>query len=259
MNTKTKFFTFLLIGLSLLTACKKEVENPEPQPINVPLGNLTLHLHSYIEQNELQAYGVEYTTSEGRKIVIDMAQMYISDIQLVKLDGSIYSVPNKNVLKVFELASVSIGSVPVGNYKTIRFKVGLNPTTNTLNPTQTEDSIILNKPSMWFSNPVQPNGYVFINIQGSIDTTVAMNGALVPFSYKIGTNENYMQVDMPEQNFTVLEDMTAYAHMEIDYSKLFSGIQLNDLNNLSVSSVIDNTLPIATAIRNNIPMLFRYE
>ncbi len=262
MNLKIKLFTFFIASMVLLGACKKDVDettNPVVDTEIVPTGNLTFHLHTYIEDNEVDAYGIEYTTAEGRIISLDIAQMYISDIQLVKLDGSIYTVPNKSILKVFETASLVIGDVPVGNYKSIRFKVGLNSTMNALDPTSTGDSIILNKPSMWFSTPVQPDGYVFMNVQGSIDTTVAMNGIPVPFSYKIGTNANYFQVEMPEQNFTVLENMTAYAHMIADYSKLFTGIQLNDFNNLSVNTVGDNSLPIATAIKNNIPLLFRYE
>ena len=259
MKTTTAILTLLITGITLFTACKKEVDNTDGSESTVPTGNLVFHLHTFLQDTEVDAYGIEYTTTEGRTLSLDLAQLYISSIQLVKLDGTTYDVPTKSVLKVFESESVVIGNVPVGNYKTIRFKVGLNPTMNALNPTETADSIILNKPSMWFSNPVQPDGYVFMNVQGTIDTTVAMNGTPVPFSYKIGTNTHYVQVEMPELNYTVLEGMTAYAHLVIDYSKLFDGIQLSDWSNLSINTVGDNTLPVAIAIKNNIPSLFRYE
>lgn len=241
-----------------LSACEKDNGNTNTS-INTPMGNLSFHFHTNIEDTEVDAYGIEYMTVEGRLISLNMAQMYISGIQLVKLDGSTYDVPNKTVLKVLESEVVVIGNVPVGNYKSVRFKVGLNPTINSLNPTMTADSVILNKPQMWFSNPFQPDGYVFMNVQGTIDTTSEMNGTPVPFSYKIGTNAHYTQVEMPEKNFTVLQNQEAYVHMVIDYSKLFSGIQLNSTANLVVNTVADNALPIAVAIKNNIPLVFRYE
>ena len=86
-----------------------------------------------------------------------------------------------------------------------------------------------------------------------------MNGTPIAFSYKIGTNKNYVQIAMPDRNFTVLKDQVSYVHMIADYSRLFDGIDLTVLSNLSVNSVSDNALPLATKIKNNIPKMFIYE
>ena len=165
----------------------------------------------------------------------------------------------KKVLKVFEAESYLAGNVPVGNYKTIRFKVGLDVTTNALEPNNSADSIILNKSEMWFSQTAQPDGYVFMNVQGMIDTTSDNSGSKIPFCYKIGTNANYLKIDMPEKPYTITKDQVFYQHIYIDYTKLFTDVQLNTASNLSIKTPLDNTSSLAQKIKNNMVSMFIYE
>ena len=256
MKTKTKLILALVItSLFSITSCKKH----PVEPVQTPTGILMMHLHTNIDTTEVDAYDSVYTDETGRRMSLNLAQMYISGVQLVKLDGSTYEIPDYNCLKVFETEGYAISNVPLGNYKAIRFKVGLNPTINALEPTNSLYSFILDKSEMWFTNPVQPNGYIFANIQGKVDTTTAKNGALIPFSYKIGTNANLIEVALPEKNFTVSDGMLSYAHLVIDYSKVFEGIQLNQVNNLTINSVGENTSSLATTIKNNISTMFHFE
>ncbi len=254
-----------IVTTLLVVSCKKDKDNSNNNDqsnsndqSNVAKGTLLFHMHTYIEDTEVDAYNVDMMTYAGRIISLSRAQFYISGIQLVKLDGSTVDLQN-NVIKLFESEGLTIGEVPVGNYKSVRFKVGLNATTNALLPSFSSDSIILKMQQMWFGSSAQPDGYVFMNVQGNIDTTNAVTGTPVPFCYKIGTNENYVSVSMPIQNFTVLKDNVNYVHMIVDYSKLFDGIDLTNPSNLNVSSAQDNSSSIATMIKNNIPNLFRYE
>ncbi|MCC6601469.1 MAG: hypothetical protein IT223_12475 [Crocinitomicaceae bacterium] len=251
----------LTVGLIIIAgifSCKKgDQELTETQ--QSPKGTLMFHLHSYLDMNEVDLYNIVYTTSSGRDISLSLAQMYISDIQLVKADGSTYSVSGKNVLKVFESETFEVGEVPVGNYKSVRFKVGLNPATNAVNPESSPDVAILNRPEMWFGTNAQPDGYVFLNVQGSIDTTALMTGTPVPFVYKIGTNANYVQVTLPDNNFSIMEDQVQFVHLLADYYKLFEGIQLDQINHLFVESPADNSSVTALTIAANIPKIFRYD
>ena len=112
---------------------------------------------------------------------------------------------------------------------------------------------------MWFGSTAQPDGYVFMNLQGKIDTSANLNKPLVPFSYKIGTNANYKQVTMGVKNFTVEEGKAVFGHIIIDYNRLFNGVQLNQMGNLSVTTASANSSAIATKIANNIPSIFLYE
>ncbi len=249
--------SIILISVFLFSACKKKTV--EPTKANTPTGVLMMHLHTNIASTEVDKYDSVYQDVNGRNMSLNLAQMYISDIQLVKLDGSIYKVADKNFLKVFETEGYKLENIPVGNYKAIRFKVGLNLTINALEPSNSTYSSLLNKSEMWFTNPFQSNGYVFANIQGEIDTTATKNGSLIPFSYKIGTDANLIEVSLPDKNFTVSEGMLAYSHLIIDYSKVFEGVQLNQANNLTINSVADNSSSLATTIKNNISSMFHFE
>ncbi len=257
INYVSLLLTIIIVGF---TSCKKS-KNEEPAPNNgsTPTGTLIFHLHTYIDNNEVDAYNIAYTTDAGRQVSLSMAQFYISDIQLVKLDGSTYNVDGKKMLKVLEAETYLIGDVPVGNYKSVHFKVGLDPVTNSMNPTSSSDSILLNKPAMWFGSTAQPDGYVFLNVQGAIDTTTDMTGTPIPFAFKIGTNANYKQVTMSDKNFSIINDQVEYVHLRIDYNRLFSGLQLNQNSNLSVTTVLANAVAPATVISNNISAMFSYE
>ena len=115
---------------------------------------------------------------------------------------------------------------------------------------------------MWLGSTAQPDGYVFVNFKGSIDTTAAAIGTtaqMQPFSYLIGTNANYRKVNMPDNNYSVTAGQIQYVHLIIDYNMLFNGIQLNHNSNLTVASVADNATPLGTAISNNIASMFSYE
>ena len=98
---KIKFIlSVLLISVFVISSCKKKTV--EPTTNETPTGVLMMHLHTHISDTEVEYYDTIYTNQDGRKLSLKLAQMYVSDIQLVKLDGSIYKVADKNFLKVFE-------------------------------------------------------------------------------------------------------------------------------------------------------------
>jgi hypothetical protein len=240
----------LIAGVIAVSSCKKK--DPADDGV-VPTGIMMFHLHNYIEDNEVDLYNIPYTTHAGRSISLSLAQLYISDVELIKPDGSTYAISNTKLLKKQETETYEIGEVPVGNYKSIRFKVGLNPENNVPDLKNISDSV------MWFSSLHVTQGYIFLNVQGKIDTSAAMTGTLVPFIYKIGTNINYKQVTMPDKNFTVTSGEITYTHLMADYSMLFNGINLSDNANLFVKTTADNATPLAQKIVNNIPFMFKYE
>lgn len=266
-RTLSSFLLLLIMSLGiLLTSCKKKTDDPEPEGNNPdsqngPKGRLYIHLHNYFETTEVDAYNIVYTTSEGRKIELRMGQVYLSNIQLIKLDGSVYTVPDVIVLSQQGIESYPIADVPAGNYKTIRFNIGLDPAANGKTPsTSTADP--LNRSEMWYGSTAQPEGFVFVNAQGRIDTTADASGSeaqMQPFSYRIGTNAHLKQKTMPDKNFTIVPDQAQYCHMYMDYTKLFAGIQINKASQLTVNSPTDNASELAAKIANNLPSMFFYE
>jgi hypothetical protein len=250
-----------LIFAITLPGCNDKSEDPEPgtQGNAVPTGKFAIHLHTYIDETEVDLYNITYTTLDGRAISVSLSQCYLSGFELIKADGTVLPVNTPNFLKVLDQYIYMLGDIPVGNYRSFRFKVGLAPSVNSLNPSESNDSIVLNKPEMWFASSPQPDGYVFFNLRGSIDTSQSLSGAMAQFGYKIGTNANYVQVNLPDRNFTIVENQLEYGHLVMDIAGIFSGIPLNQASNLSVESPSDNQTTPATWIVNNIPSIFRYE
>lgn len=254
----------LIISATVLamlgTSCKHSDSSPTPVT-TVDSGKFYLHLHTNADTNEVEDYGTVYTTSEGRKISVSVAEQYLSNIELVKSDGSIYSITGKIILQSRGTEQYYVATVPVGNYKSVRFHVGLDSAANKL--ASTADTA-LNHPEMWFGASAQPNGYIYLNLQGSIDTTTNATGTVAqmqPFMYMTGTNARYTQVTMPDHAtaFTVTKDVAAFAHITVDYYKLFTGVQLNNSMNLMIMSTSANSGSLAASIAGNIPSMFSYE
>lgn len=266
MKTLNKLL-IVLISISLMGAsCKKEKNNgPNNSSSNnnntdnnnnaTEKGTLLFHLHTYISDTEVDGYNITYTNEDGRKMSLSLAQFYISDIQLEKLDGTIISVDNKKFIKTLNIGTYEVGSVPAGNYKSVRFKVGLPAATNALQPSAAGgDSTLLKRTEMWLNTTPQPDGYVYLNAQGLIDTSADLSDKMAPFTYKIGTDANYKQVVI-KQNFGVTPNTVSYFHMLADFNKLFQGITLTG-SNLNISTLSDNSGVLAGDIADNIPLMF---
>lgn len=224
------------------------------------MGTLQMHLHNYIGTEEVDAYNVIYTLDGGRKISFSIAQFYLSNIQLEKADGSIYTVKDTIILKTQDQEAYVVAKVPVGDYKSVRFTVGLDSVTNLQWPTASGK---LNHSEMWFDATAQPEGYIYLNVQGKIDTTADASGSeadMQPFSFRIGTNKHVMQVVMPQENFTVSPNMSQFVHIYADLLKLFDGLQLNDPAQLHINTTWDNnSLPAAGTVSANATHMFVYE
>jgi hypothetical protein len=259
-KTQMAFIGLVTLAALTLNACKKDVDLTAKPATTVveEKGVLAFHIHSLVDSVEIEAYDTVYKLSDGRKFSVTMAQLYLSNIQLIKLDGSTVDVLGVIKLKQQQVEECELGSVPVGNYKSIKFKVGLSAAVNSAIPTNTDTT--LNQPDMWFNAAMaQPDGFVFVNFEGAMDTTVAANGSvLIPFSYKIGTNANLQTVTFPDQNFIILKNQTQEIHMGIDYAKLFDGIQLNNNGNLTMNTVSANATALGIMIANNIQKIFSY-
>jgi len=253
-----KLIIILFAAIIFSFTCKKNADTTPAATQQSTTGTLYFHLHTDVDTNEVATYGSVYTLTGGRKISVTKAQLYISNIQLIKADSSIYAVPNTVLLKVQEIEPYLVGSVPSGNYISVRFTVGLDSATNAKIPTSSD--IALNNQSMWFGASAQPSGFIFVNFQGTIDTTAAANSNnLIPFMYMIGTTANKRQVTMPYQSFTITTGQAQYLHIIIDYNKLLTGINLSNGNNLMIMSPRANINNVAKTISNNIPAIFQYE
>jgi len=248
-----KKITLFVFCIGLLVACKHNTDDaPQPNDPDIPavMGTVSMHLHNYIDYNEVDGYGITYTTLGGRKITVNAAQLFLSQFEFLRADGSVYTVPDTIILKEEDKETYTIAQIPVGNYKTVRFHVGIpSAQNNTANAPQLDASMRFAAPS---------HEYVFMKFQGEVDSSSTKTASMRPFSFKIGTAANYKEVTMPEQDFSVVEDQDHLIHLLIDYNKLFNGIALN-AKSLNVETEADNLSALASQVAANIPSMFKYE
>lgn len=265
-NYQTLIF-MSIISIFIVGGCKDK-NDPTPsnttdtteQPYTGPTGFLRLHLHNYIDQEEVLGPDEVYKNNAGRQISFNKTNLFISKIELIKKDGSVYKVPGKIILKNVDEDTYDIGDVPPGFYKSIRFYVGLDGETNKKSPSSATD--VLSNQTMWYGAAAQPDGYAFINFEGKIDTSANADGPekdMQPFSYKLGTAKNFKQVIMPDYEYAVIVNKTQFLHLYLDWNQFFKNVPLNNPANLKVSSIEAPAKDIETIIGNNITSMFKYE
>jgi hypothetical protein len=262
---KPAFLALLILSMvtAAFTGCKDRDDDDDDPTVVADSGTIKMHLHNFVEANEVELYGAVYETeAELRKISVDIAQVYLSDVRLVSKSGNERTIPGVIVLKLQTIQTYTLGKVPAGEYKSVRFKVGLSAATNAMEPSESPDATLLDRPEMWFGSTAQPDGYVFARFSGKIDTTADASGNVAdmqPFSYKIGTDSRRVEVALPDKTLILEKDRTEYLHLIIDWYKLFAGLQLSDPANLSLTTASENAGQLADKLATNIPAMFKYE
>jgi hypothetical protein len=281
-----KLLSVLWIVIGILFSCKKTESDPVPasvspkplEPTNpitdsvakdttkplVPTkyGTLKFHLHTFVGETEVEGYTYHYSNEDGRKISLDLIQLYISEIELIKADRSSIKVPNVTLFKNLEELSYTVGQVPVGTYQSIRFSVGLPDSLNNIEEFSAQPSAINNKSSMWFETSPKANRYVFFHLSGKIDTTADASGSvhqMQSFVFKIGGTEKKQIIQMPLSAFTIVENQSLYKHMYVDVNLLFRGLDLHKPESLRIESFADNSSDVAQIVFNNLSSVFKYE
>lgn len=251
---KYYFVLALWTGLSMgtFTACNDD-DNPATSK-----GSVALHIHTYAGGNEIEQYGDTVLLANDRKIAVSTAQLYLTNFRFIKLDNSEVQGPSTVLLLKQGIEEYELGDVEAGNYKGLRFDVGLSDATNASNPNPNDPALY--QSTMWFGSTAQPDGFVYVNFQGAIDTTLNADGtALTPFAYKIGTNANRVTITMPEENHSVVPGQLDIYHMKVDYAGLLNGITLGNPNYLQMTTPAQNNSLLAERLIANIQDIFSYE
>jgi len=242
-----KYYILLFI-LGVLVSCKKEeIEIIEEE--SAPTGKLWMHFHSTFGNIDIENLNQIYTNNQGKSVSFEKADLIISEVELIKLNDE--SIVVKNILlKTIGQESYLIGDVPVGNYKTVKFKFGVSANSNN----QISDT------SMWINPLNEAEGYWFLNTKGSIDTSSNNSNQFANFTYKIGGIENIQSINLPDNNFPVYEGIISYVHLNANYLELFRNLDLTNSTNLSLVLKDYQATNIAIDINSKISSsFFSYE
>lgn len=238
--------THILILLSLLSftfvSCKKDDDDHQ----HTIEQNLTLHIHNTAGTSEI-SYNTEYTNLAGRKLTFTDFRYYISNIVLIKSDGTELPISGKVFLVSPLTKNYSLGKVPVGSYKGFRFIFGLDSLTNHADP----GTYPADHPLAYQSNSIHwswNSGYIFMKMEGKVDTTLAANG--IPdkeYYYHIGTDMLRRTIDFSNKPFSVTSGSDKEILITCNALKILENVDMRTEN----ASHTMGTMPLATKIANN--------
>ncbi len=230
-------FRFLLLAVSLLAfaAC----DRTEP----VVTGEVPVSIATVIDGNAFEV-GQEYDNLQGRKFRFDGLKLYVSDIVLVKDDGTEVALtyePQDEPIWLYDFtnsivygAESSVGSngeliaggmkAPVGDYQGAKILIGVR---DDLNGDRDPVDYPVDHPlseqhsAFWTWN----SGYIFLKIDGRFDDSSDASGQSLEGSltYHTGLDTLIRNVEFLEgtHGFSVSESSNPPLQFELDVQKLF--------------------------------------
>lgn len=242
------------VAVAFLLSCARDEDN-KPQEPAATHAELLLDSHFKWGSAPLETQTLLVSTGED-SLSLDYAGMYLTDFVLIQEDNTELPLSGQVILlKTGSEQAFSLGQVPIGTYKGVRFSVG-SAALNTKQPIDYESGpLALQDPGMWWT---WNSGYIFMRLDGWVD----MDGDGVasddnsPLTLHLGTNNFAMPVSSLETtSFVISADGHNTLHMNVDLRELLNGV---DLATERVTHT-GNNLPLANKIKTNVPSVFSAE
>ncbi|MCB9034299.1 MAG: hypothetical protein H6553_10710 [Chitinophagales bacterium] len=231
MKTNIKFNIIIFLSVLLMSACSKEEDIS-----TTTTGSFQVVLENVVGDDALVLNNESYVNANGDTFTVTKFNYYISNIQLIKEDGAFYTYPKDSsffLVKADDAASkeIVLNNIPTGNYKGIKFVLGIDSLTNTDKPIEERTGVLSGSEGMYW---VWNSGYIFLKIEGSspqIDSTTTNPNR--NYKYHIGgfggystpTINNIKEITIQSSNpasvGVVKSNKTTQMHIMADVLNLF--------------------------------------
>lgn len=247
----------VLVSVWVLMACKPAKEN------NMGGGDFSIELQ-HIFGNTTLRIGNSYTNSNQETFTLTTFDYFISNIILEKQDGSFYAIPQDSSYFLIKLSEgskplIRFKNIPLGEYKSISFLVGVDSLRNTMEPARRRGSLDVGgraEGMYWTWN----TGYIFLKMEGISD--VVPDEQDKKFYFHIGGYGGYssatinnlrtIKIDFPQNTLKITSAKSPILHLKVDAAKIFSGgttISIAENPNVMFS-------PFSANIANNYANMF---
>ncbi|PCH68466.1 MAG: hypothetical protein COC01_03755 [Bacteroidetes bacterium] len=227
-----KEICLLLFAITLTAVvwigCNKDGDDITVDP-DPTYGTLKVTFKGKVGSDEFVMYN-EYTNSDNQVYRVEGLKYYFSNVVLVKSENTeekIDSVALINFVNNHTAAgntgeSISF-TVESGSYKGLKFYVGIDSTTNHVDP-----SLYASKHPLSSFNDTHwdwSQGFKFFMIDGKFDSDTS-GTPNQSFSFHIGLDDYLKTIDFSDKSFTVSENNTSEYSIELDISKIFDSVDL---------------------------------
>lgn len=215
-----KLSKYLLIGLITsftLISCKDE--DPEENDPVVETMQTRINLVPTYNGQPFDFLS-SYTTQEGYTIEFTKLNVIMTDIK----NGS--NVLTRSMVYKYEENPTLMwqGDGEYSEFPNLTMDIGVGPDRNNEDPSAlpADDPLnILNTDDMhWGWN----TGYIFLMIEGRVDTTQAQSGQnIATFTYHVGSNQLLKNVEINNLNWQPVSNSLYEANLTVDLYKVFDG------------------------------------
>lgn len=229
-----------------LQSCDKEDLNaPFTLTIHAKMGTADFYLDS------------AYTIDNGDKIEYSLFNYYMSNIELIKTDGSVILLKDVELVRFDSKPTFEItGGLPVGDYNRIRFDLGLDSVTNAQDPNSYPPSHPLSilQSTYWDWNTM----YRFTMSEGQFDTTGTGNNFNLTFTYHPGLNAQFREVSMNIPTVSVVENASSGHTINLQVIDMIrrSGDPIDMVNNQTTHCANAAEIALAARIMDNFVLSF---
>lgn len=221
-----KFFALAFI-LGSLWACKKSDDPVTANGNAINTQSLVINMNHFFDSSLLQLNSEIYYTSNGDSLTVSLFRYYLSNFYIQKLDNTWKKLNDQYILvdqadsdsKIF-----SVESIPVGQYKALRFIVGVDSLHNVSGAQS--GALDPSNNMFWDWN----SGYIFIKVEGLSNQSPVGN-----FLYHLGGfsgNNNIIQnIEIPfGQILSINDQVTPQLFMHADLAEIFRSPSTIDLS-----------------------------
>lgn len=245
MKFNFKHIIAALAAVTLFIACNDD-DNGNPV-VAGKTGEAEIFFDNGISGNEF-VLGIPYSNSNGEALTFSRLNYIISNVVLIDANGNEFVYPKGESYFIINQETghftVHLHQVPEGDYKHVRFGIGVDPERYLEGQDAQEDfwtlAIANNMAAIW------QDGYRYINMEGTF-TSAATTGA-IPFSvYQMSSISpyNYREVTLTlPTTARVRQGEAPSIHIKTDVNVLLDGtnkIHLNDyLNDEGTHSLLSS-------------------
>ena len=212
----------------VLTSCSDDDVAVEPGAT----GEITIEYDNIVGDRDLKLNTDNYTNAAGETFTISKLNYYISNIKLLKADGSSYVVPQDSSYFLIreedeDSQEVTLKNVPSADYTGVEFVVGVDSLRSVSDVSKRTGVLDPQNPNAmyWAWN----SGYIFMMLEGSSAVSLPTG----KFQYHIGffggyasktiNNLKTVKVDFGGKKATVTKELSPEVHLMVDALKIFNG------------------------------------